>query len=1037
MVPLSEFAQATKYAESPFSVQESQEVPDSPLVDLMELADAAISASEKVVVAKDTVKLREASLGLAGTLAYQPLRSAYKRRVGERLADENLLFWAHAKDFEMTARRRDNSSEESLSKVDAAMNLDDILSTSASSDKGLSVGDPTFEAALVCMAQETVSKYLNKKGSRRIGVGQGAATEAEVRRVSQEVGDTVRATTEARSSNSFTSKGGAAPKPPPPPAPKPKAIIKGPRACSVCTFVNEKPEAIVCELCSSKLPEHAEPPPESSTAMSMDDMLSGVASTPVPAPSVNTGFKRDNPGAMFVFSGLADSVFRYMESSDDFLEFSSSKSDTYRKLLLAVPAHARANRRGQSNPLSLRVLSAVVRGGRNNTTSSVSSDSLSVSGSLGGSGVSNLDSLMEDESLAQSKHSHSAPRSSFFGASMMTNNNRASNNSIDKGLGARTMSSRLLGSRAKTPRQREAEEKANVLAKKEANRQTSSLTLPQKEDMWVQMREEEMLSCVSLEMIRESEDSRTRCFSDPSLMSPNDLRKNVGALPDGQSWPDLCWSGIQAKALLKGSLKDMREAQRLEETSTAGVIHTYQWWRTVCASKLVAAQSKARQRSSSLSQQTPPQWSPCYLEAPQRSNVEETEWLQSLLLNYEKKTRQIRLARWSQASSAHGSTHVAARHAIGGLGTVVSASGLSRFGKCDSKTLDALSRIPGRLVFYGAVRCVWRKGQGSTTPVSYGGLTSGTESSELEGWTASDRLNTFNTFTANAAKYICVLSEVYDNLPISVAASESGMSQANTKGRRDSTAGSKHIGSRCSTLSFIRARSGRLERVIHLHDLVWVAPALKPLHALCLGDVQGECLVMLPGFSGPDVSGADTAATCRDIWFDTLSRAGGQRIGSHKLVHLPYTEGVVKKKGGGAIQRWQSRRFVLDYSAQTMRYYDEASGEMKGSIPLSTVEHVTPGNDTYFTLVSKPTEKTPKKGKEKEKKGDKSSRVWDLQAASREEMIDWVNAIEQCLIMRKQQLRAQQAMQSQVNNPNALSGGKHTSSRGLRTTRKK
>ena len=48
---------------------------------------------------------------------------------------------------------------------------------------------------------------------------------------------------------------------------------------------------------------------------------------------------------------------------------------------------------------------------------------------------------------------------------------------------------------------------------------------------------------------------------------------------------------------------------------------------------------------------------------------------------------------------------------------------------------------------------------------------------------------------------------------------------------------------------------------------------------------------------------------------------------------------------GALVGRW---------ACQALRYYDEGSGELKGTIPVATMEHVTPGNDSYFTLVSKP-----------------------------------------------------------------------------------
>jgi hypothetical protein len=64
----------------------------------------------------------------------------------------------------------------------------------------------------------------------------------------------------------------------------------------------------------------------------------------------------------------------------------------------------------------------------------------------------------------------------------------------------------------------------------------------------------------------------------------------------------------------------------------------------------------------------------------------------------------------------------------------------------------------------------------------------------------------------------------------------------------------------------------------------------------------------------------------------------------------------------------------------------------------------------------------------------KDTRLWDLQGGSREEMLDWVAAIEQCMLMRRQHLRTQQAMQTQANNPNVLAG-RPASSRNLRAVR--
>ena len=137
--------------------------------------------------------------------------------------------------------------------------------------------------------------------------------------------------------------------------------------------------------------------------------------------------------------------------------------------------------------------------------------------------------------------------------------------------------------------------------------------------------------------------------------------------------------------------------------------------------------------------------------------------------------------------------------------------------------------------------------------------------------------------------------------------------------------------------------------------------------------------------------------------------AGNSSSSKGPLVRPSLYEGVVRKKGGGPlVVRWQGRYFTLDASANMMRYYDDSTGEAKGNIPVETIEYVTPGTDCYFTIVSRPGEvkKTTSK--------DKATRTWELQAATRAEMFDWVFALEHGLSLRRAALKAQQAISSQA-----------------------
>lgn len=90
--------------------------------------------------------------------------------------------------------------------------------------------------------------------------------------------------------------------------------------------------------------------------------------------------------------------------------------------------------------------------------------------------------------------------------------------------------------------------------------------------------------------------------------------------------------------------------------------------------------------------------------------------------------------------------------------------------------------------------------------------------------------------------------QVFEEMPLSQAAHVATggvVGGAAASGRRDSVAGG---GVRSHTaLCFLREQTLKLERVVRLMDLDVVVPALKPLHALALGDNLGDCAVVLLG----------------------------------------------------------------------------------------------------------------------------------------------------------------------------------------------
>jgi len=183
---------------------------------------------------------------------------------------------------------------------------------------------------------------------------------------------------------------------------------------------------------------------------------------------------------------------------------------------------------------------------------------------------------------------------------------------------------------------------------------------------------------------------------------------------------------------------------------------------------------------------------------------------------------------------------------------------------------------------------------------------------------------------------------------------------------------------------FLREHSNEVDRVVHMSQLRFVAPAVKPLNALVLVDELGECCVMT---IGSDHNDAAALRSSRDQWFTVLGRLLPDSLqppvspGSGCSVKRPMFEAIVKKKGRSysSLGKWKIRRFVIDNEG------DESTGELKGDIPMHTIEHVTPGNGPHFNITSRPV-------------GVKEIRVWDLQAASENQMQQWVTLLDQCMV---------------------------------------
>ena len=366
--------------------------------DLMAACDAAIACSAKHESVSDAAIVAEASLGLPGTLRHQPLRSAFKRKLSSAVRDENLLFWAHARDYAHGFARRSqhlpstsanggsngHSSKETARRAAAtaavaaggAVGLDDLIDGTIVEDEEWLDGDEStnaapstngqpsllddaaFEAAAALVCSETCALYLDPSGERRVsGLAKGP-DEIELRRVlrvsaeyqlalqAEKVSAIKKngassgsssagliAQTAASSSSSSADRG---------------AQREVPRTCGACTFLNEDHTATACSMCDAPLPPRAtlplKPPPP------LGRSGSGAQS------STGTGFGRGNPQAGMLFAELAAALLRSMEEAgEDWAEFSALGNPLYRKLLRAVPAHARAARRGQSNPLAPRV----------------------------------------------------------------------------------------------------------------------------------------------------------------------------------------------------------------------------------------------------------------------------------------------------------------------------------------------------------------------------------------------------------------------------------------------------------------------------------------------------------------------------------------------------------------------------------------------------------------------------------------------------------------------------------------------------------
>ena len=1219
-------------------------VPLSPLVDLMGACDERIAASAREGSVRDAAVVREASLGLAGCLRYQPLRSALKRALKDRMADEGLLFWAHARDYAAAFDRRDKegcigaAESSSLSSLPsssvrpvAAFELDAGLSASSSSAAAPSpahlaalsfldpsskalrvVEDAVFEDGAASAAEAICSLYLDPAGDKRLTTGPAAAQESDVRRVlglvpeyklalrtSRVPGAVVKpapppppaavvaAPAEARAKP---------PKPPPPTAPR----LRGPVACESCTFVNEKPTALACELCGtplgSPLPSAAAdaeastkakpPPPPGPRPVGRGQTPPRGLTAPHPGTGSHvvsaghaSGFGRDHPAAGGLFSDLACAVFRSLEASDDFIDLCAANtlgSDepkeaagggrgcVYRRMLRAAPAHARANRRGMANPLAPRApppgkarrvgsvyavrKESVADDVRRKTAPQLAlSATKSVAGAL--ALAANDDEEEEDETedwamtgstfkpaalQAKAAAAKSAPAPSALGRfnsveSMATSPLEGAEKQVP-----RTYSSMFFGKRPERARSatQVAKEEAEAYAAEQAA-ETQALeaararapTLALQEEAWVRSGLGPLAASPAAAAAAATGTLAAATRSTAAaggFVVPTVLRIACGFLGEVDAWPDE-FAGVHAMAMLSGSARHARLAGLVEPTSCDATVRAERWWQAACAEELALAASRVgldeRRRAGHV-----PAWAPCELRLPVDGRASDhapafgprdpvvLEALGDALFDGQrqrqrKAQRLWRTARDSDRAAAGGSAASAfmLRRPEGracaweGGGPGLAATARER------TAIQALAKVPGRVFFSCPVRAVWRardplaasvaerglsafsrdkqsdessrraslvaaggvmpqppppqqqqqqqSERGSTSSIGGDGILlsnmlavglKGDEgSSEVwapSGWAASERLQTFASFTAASARYLCVMTEVFDTVAFAAAAAAAGchdLSPAVVAGGGGRSGGGSASGStsgstsgRTALLCFLREGSGRLERVLHAKDLLWCGPAAKPAHCVSLMDGLGECCVLLAGppsgllgtgGSGGGSGGVDAVSTvlCRDAFMASIERCGGGAVRRPPLARFPVYESVVKKKGGGrALTRWQARRFVLDAPDGCIRYYDEASGELRGGIPVATIDSVSPGQEAYFTLVSKPTDKKQARGS-----ADKNLRVWDLQAANAVEMRDWVLAIEHCLAERKNRARQAQMMSSQARlSPNVHHG---------------
>ena len=683
--------------------------------DLMAACDAAIASSAKHESVRDAAIMAEASLGLPGTLRHQPLRSAFKRKLSSAVRDENLLFWAHARDYahgydrrsqhlpsSANANHNGSSSKTSIPAAGAAVGLDDLVDStiveeeeedsldddrSAPSSSAATANsqpalpdDAAFEAAAALVCSETCALYLDPSGERRVSGLSKGPDEIELRRVLRVSAECQLALQAAKvaglKKNGASSGSGASSSASPPPLPQAASSSDSrggrrgsaqpiaSRTCSACTFRNEDPAATACSMCDAPLPPPAKlplkPPPPPGRGG-----VHGAQST-----STGTGFGRDNPDAGSLFAELASALLRTLEEAgEDWAEFSALGNPMYRKLLRAVPAHARAARRGQANPLAPRVPPSVDKARRLGDAGEVATEAEKppfgwwYSGAGGddddgaaafdGGRGSNIDTVGELRSggLAQSFQGN-------FGLSGVKGSSAARPGRLDRraqsalqldmtsaaagspqgaraistdgpkrpGM-SRTMSSRFFGSsgNSKAARFEQAMKaeadliEAQIKSKREAEerRAAAAPTLAQLEERW------------RLSFSNGSRISTSAVTSSPATGSlfyatcPGSvgdfhsaqrsvaLRLRAGFLGDANAWPEDC-AGPHALAMLEGNAKLAQAASAAQEPpSSEAAARVERWW--AAAVDDMALLGACRRVSAQWANGVLPKWLPCLL----------------------------------------------------------------------------------------------------------------------------------------------------------------------------------------------------------------------------------------------------------------------------------------------------------------------------------------------------------------------------------------------------------------------------------------